>query len=90
MTLIDSLAAGSVITVETAIFPTIRVDLSEELNAPQGALTKIARPRITLWKSGTRVLVKEPAGSPDAAPPYKLILLGLALVVLLALLAKGK
>lgn len=60
-------------TVETSAFPTVNVDVGDAVLGEQGLMTKFLKPRISVYRDGQRIFVKEPAGPLESAPPYKLI-----------------
>lgn len=76
---LDNLTA----TVETTLLPTITLKAGSLANDEQGLLTKLLRPRVTLYEPGGRRLYTiEPAGPPETLPILPIVA-GVGALVLL-------
>lgn len=81
------LLGETTITVETTLFSKT-FNLEEEIEAEQGLVTKLLRPKVTILQGGAPLIPSiAPAGDPADGPPMKLFLaLLLALVLVWVLL----
>lgn len=82
----DRVLTGTVLTIETALFPTITIDLGAETTGggvDPSPVVEVLRPRVTMVRDGVTLLRKEPAGAPEDAPPWALIAAAATLAMLL-------
>lgn len=85
--LFDTLAKGSNVTVETVLTPPLTFNAQEELNAPQGLLTRLLKPSVTVEVDGNVLYHVAPAGEPaEGVVRFAAIVVGL--LVLFILLVK--
>ncbi len=80
--------AGSVLTVETAGFPAINVDLAEAVTGEQGLAVRLLRPRVTIRRGNLVLFASQPAGRPEEGIPWGLLFIGLAAMGLFFLLRR--
>lgn len=76
-----SILDGTVIEIRSTLAPPLVLDLTPSAGPP-GPLLRVARPRITVTRNGTKIVDLAPQGAPEAAPPYWVLGVG-ALVLLL-------
>lgn len=77
------LFSGTTVKVETTLAPPFTLDLSTSASGPPSPLVSFLRPRVTVVRDGTTLLVSQPAGSPDDAPPFGFLFIALLLGALI-------
>lgn len=71
---------ATTVVVESTLLPELRLNVGEQVDAPQSLLVRLLRPKVTIYQGGAKFASLAPAGDPAQGLPLKALLLAAAAV----------